>query len=52
MITRMKRKDLQHFFDIADNYFISFGGMNEEEYDFINSFIKKYKLEDKTYGNE
>ena len=46
---RVKRKDLLKFFDIADNYFVSFGNMNDEQYKFVDYFIKKYKLETKTY---
>lgn len=42
---RVKRKDLMRFFEIADSYFISIGGMSDKEYEFVDKFIKKYKLE-------
>jgi len=43
----VKEKDLDKFFDIADNYFCSYGGFTIEEFSFVNYFIKKYKLERK-----
>ena len=44
---RIKKKELQKFFDIADTYFVSFSGMSDKEYEFVDYFIKKYKLEEK-----
>jgi len=39
------RERLQKFFDLADTYFCSYGGMNAEEYEFIENFIDDYNLE-------
>jgi len=41
----VREKDLDIFFDIADTYFCSYGGLTEEEYKFIDKFIRKYRLE-------
>jgi len=41
----VKEKDLDRFFDIADLYFTSYGGLTEEEYKFVDRFIRKYRLE-------
>jgi len=41
----VKEKELDKFFDIADTYFCSFGGMSEENYKFVDRFIRKYRLE-------
>ena len=41
----VKKKDLMKFFELADLYFISFGCMNESEYEFVSYFIERYGLE-------
>lgn len=47
LFMRVKKKDLVKFFDIADLYFVSFGNMNAEQYEFVDYFINKYELEKK-----
>ena len=41
----VKKKDLMKFFELADLYFISLGGMDDKDYEFVNQFIEKYGLE-------
>jgi len=41
----VKKKDLMKFFELADLYFISLGGMNDVEYEFVSYFIERYGLE-------
>jgi len=42
----VKRKDLERFFVIADIYWTSYGEMSDEENEFLDKFIEKYKLEE------
>ena len=41
----VKKKDLMKFFELADLYFISLGGMSDMEYEFVSYFIERYGLE-------